>query len=131
MGRSCARCTAASARWSREARDDRRAHLLGRGGDRPLPRRRGGWRGPAGREAGDCPLLRHLPPLGRDRHHTHVLAQLAPAPVGLADGPGAGWAAMRIYIAARYDRRWEMLGVASDLLRAGHDVTSRWIEGRG
>ena len=36
---------------------------------------------------------------------------------------------MRIYIAARYDRRFEMLGVASDLTRAGHAVTSRWIEG--
>jgi hypothetical protein len=39
---------------------------------------------------------------------------------------------MKIYLAARYDRRWEMLGVASTLTRAGHDVTSRWIEsGRG
>ena len=36
---------------------------------------------------------------------------------------------MRIYIAARYDRRFEMLGVAADLMRAGHEVTSRWIEG--
>jgi len=36
---------------------------------------------------------------------------------------------MKIYIAARYDRRFEMLGVASMLMRAGHDVTSRWIEG--
>jgi hypothetical protein len=36
---------------------------------------------------------------------------------------------MRIYVAARYDRRFEMLGVASALNRAGHDVTSRWIEG--
>ena len=36
---------------------------------------------------------------------------------------------MRIYIAARYDRRFEMLGVAAALIRAGHDVTSRWIEG--
>jgi hypothetical protein len=36
---------------------------------------------------------------------------------------------MRIYIAARYDRRFEMLGVAAKLIRAGHDVTSRWIEG--
>ena len=36
---------------------------------------------------------------------------------------------MRIYIAARYDRRFEMLGVAAALMRAGHDVTSRWIEG--
>lgn len=36
---------------------------------------------------------------------------------------------MKIYLAARYDRRWEMLGVAATLARAGHDVTSRWIEG--
>jgi len=36
---------------------------------------------------------------------------------------------MRIYIAARFDRRFEMLGVAADLMRAGHEVTSRWIEG--
>jgi hypothetical protein len=36
---------------------------------------------------------------------------------------------MKIYLAARYDRRWEMLGVASTLSRAGHEVTSRWIEG--
>ena len=38
---------------------------------------------------------------------------------------------MRIYLASRYDRRFEMLGVMSVLLRAGHAVTSRWIEGRG
>lgn len=38
---------------------------------------------------------------------------------------------MRIYIAARYDRRFEMLGVCGVLMRAGHDVTSRWIAGRG
>lgn len=36
---------------------------------------------------------------------------------------------MRIYLAARYDRRWEMLGVAATLERAGHHVTSQWIEG--
>ena len=36
---------------------------------------------------------------------------------------------MRIYIAARYDRRFEMLGAASALERAGHHVTSHWIEG--
>ena len=28
---------------------------------------------------------------------------------------------MRIYIAARYDRRFEMLGVAAGLIRAGHE----------
>jgi hypothetical protein len=38
---------------------------------------------------------------------------------------------MRVYIAARYDRRFEMLGAAVALMRAGHEVTSRWIEGRG
>ena len=38
---------------------------------------------------------------------------------------------MRIYIAARYDRRFEMLRVCGVLMRAGHDVTSRWIAGRG
>jgi len=36
---------------------------------------------------------------------------------------------MRIHLAARYDRRFEMLGVAARLFGAGHDVTSRWIEG--
>lgn len=36
---------------------------------------------------------------------------------------------MKIYLAARYDRRWQMLGVASALERAGHEVASRWIEG--
>ena len=36
---------------------------------------------------------------------------------------------MKVYIAARYDRRFEMLRVASVLFRAGHEVTSRWIEG--
>ena len=38
---------------------------------------------------------------------------------------------MRIYIAARYDRRFEMLGVAATLSRAGHDVMSSWIAGKG
>lgn len=38
---------------------------------------------------------------------------------------------MRIYIASRYDRRFEMLGVTGVLMRAGHSITSRWIEGRG
>jgi len=36
---------------------------------------------------------------------------------------------MTIYIAASYDRRWQMLKVAATLERAGHEVTSRWIEG--
>jgi hypothetical protein len=38
---------------------------------------------------------------------------------------------MKIYIASRYDRRFEMLGVTGVLMRAGHVVTSRWVEGRG
>jgi hypothetical protein len=36
---------------------------------------------------------------------------------------------MKIYLAAHYDRRWQMLAVASTLEHAGHEVTSRWIEG--
>jgi hypothetical protein len=36
---------------------------------------------------------------------------------------------MKIYLAAHYDRRWQMLAVASTLEHAGHQVTSRWIEG--
>jgi hypothetical protein len=36
---------------------------------------------------------------------------------------------MNIHLAAPYDRRWAMLGVASALQRAGHHVTSRWIQG--
>ena len=36
---------------------------------------------------------------------------------------------MKIYLAAPYDRRWQMLGIASTLERAGHEVTSRWIAG--
>ena len=94
------------------------------------PGRRDGARRRAGREADDGPLLRHLPALGRERLDAHLLAQLATAAVGPAHGAGAGRAAMRIYLAARYDRRFEMLGVAAGLMRAGHDVTSRWIEGR-
>ena len=38
---------------------------------------------------------------------------------------------MNIYLAARYDRRWEMLRVASALEDAGHQITSRWIQGGG
>ncbi len=37
---------------------------------------------------------------------------------------------MRIYLAARFDRSAEMVGVAGVLARAGHFVTSRWIHGR-
>ena len=36
---------------------------------------------------------------------------------------------MKIYLAARYGRRIEMLGIAQCLTRAGHQVTSRWIDG--
>lgn len=36
---------------------------------------------------------------------------------------------MRIYLAARYDRHEEMLGVAKLLEEDGHIVTSRWIHG--
>jgi hypothetical protein len=35
---------------------------------------------------------------------------------------------MKIYLAARHDRRFQMLGVGVDLMRAGHEVTSTWIE---
>jgi hypothetical protein len=36
---------------------------------------------------------------------------------------------MRIYLAARYDRRHEMRDVARRLRAAGHAITSIWIEG--
>ncbi len=35
----------------------------------------------------------------------------------------------RIYLAARYSQRDEMLGVADTLRSLGHEITSRWIEG--
>jgi hypothetical protein len=38
---------------------------------------------------------------------------------------------MKIFLAARHERRWEMLRVASRLERDGHEVTSRWISGGG
>ena len=98
---------------------------------RPLPRGRRWRRRRLRREADHGPLLRHLPALGRERVDAHLLAQLAAAAVGPAHRADAGRAAMKIYIAARYDRRFEMLGVAGVLMRAGHVVTSRWIEGRG
>lgn len=37
---------------------------------------------------------------------------------------------MRIYIAARYDRRAEMAAVARELRREGHFVTSTWVRPR-
>jgi hypothetical protein len=36
---------------------------------------------------------------------------------------------MKVYLAARYGRRLEMVGVARELRVAGHVVTSRWING--
>lgn len=36
---------------------------------------------------------------------------------------------MRIYLAARYSRREELLGYRTDLEAAGHLVTSRWLAG--
>jgi hypothetical protein len=36
---------------------------------------------------------------------------------------------MKVYIAARYGRRAEMLGLAGLIERRGHTVTSRWILG--
>jgi len=36
---------------------------------------------------------------------------------------------MRIYLAARYPRRSEMLGYAMQLEELGHTVTARWIKG--
>jgi hypothetical protein len=35
---------------------------------------------------------------------------------------------MSIYFAARFSRRYECQGYRADLLRAGHTVTSRWID---
>jgi nucleoside 2-deoxyribosyltransferase len=32
------------------------------------------------------------------------------------------------YFAARFSRRFELQGYRADLLRAGHEVTSRWID---
>ena len=36
---------------------------------------------------------------------------------------------MKVYLAARYGRRLEMLEVAKRLEATGHEVTSRWIRG--
>ncbi|HPL30354.1 MAG TPA: hypothetical protein PLG21_20095 [Anaerolineae bacterium] len=36
---------------------------------------------------------------------------------------------MKIYLMARYGRRLEMLAIAAELERMGHQVTSRWIRG--
>ena len=36
---------------------------------------------------------------------------------------------MRIYLAARYSRREELCGYARILEAAGHEITSRWLDG--
>lgn len=36
---------------------------------------------------------------------------------------------MRIYLAARYSRREELLDYAHDLTSTGHTITSRWLNG--
>lgn len=36
---------------------------------------------------------------------------------------------MKIYLAARYSRRFEMQDYRETLIKAGHEITSRWIEG--
>ena len=35
---------------------------------------------------------------------------------------------MRVYLAAKFSRRYEMQGYRADLLRAGHVCTARWID---
>ncbi len=37
---------------------------------------------------------------------------------------------MKIYLAARYSRREELVGYAEELRAAGHIITSRWLRGR-
>ena len=37
---------------------------------------------------------------------------------------------MKVYLAARYSRREEMLGYAGELERLGHTVTARWVFGQ-
>jgi hypothetical protein len=36
---------------------------------------------------------------------------------------------MKIYIAAKYDRRFELVSLAEELKALGHDITARWIWG--
>ena len=36
---------------------------------------------------------------------------------------------MKIYLAARYERRAEMAGYGAELEAMGHEITSRWISG--
>src|SRR5436189_259717 len=64
---------------------------------------------------------------GSERATSSTAAPPAPS---LGPSPGAGErreAAVRIYLAARFDRGAEMRDVAASLARAGHFVTSRWI----
>jgi hypothetical protein len=44
---------------------------------------------------------------------------------------GAGIAMSSYYFAARFSRRFELQGYRADLLRIGHEVTSRWIDDAG
>lgn len=37
---------------------------------------------------------------------------------------------MRIHLAARYEQRREMLRVARELEDGGHEITSRWLDGK-
>jgi hypothetical protein len=36
---------------------------------------------------------------------------------------------MNVYLAARYSRRLELVGYRQDLVRLGHQVTARWLNG--
>ena len=38
---------------------------------------------------------------------------------------------MKLYLASRYDRREELATIAGVLEEQGHQVTSRWLAGRG
>lgn len=38
---------------------------------------------------------------------------------------------MKLYLASRYDRREELVAIASVLQEQGHHVTSRWLGGHG
>ena len=38
---------------------------------------------------------------------------------------------MKLYLAARYDRRGELNGIARSIAELGHSVTSRWLAGHG
>jgi hypothetical protein len=38
---------------------------------------------------------------------------------------------MKLYLAARYDRREEMAALADAIEDLGHEVTARWVDGHG